>query len=70
MIGFNAMKLHESLTYELIKDSIESGDYMGFCIKCGAEHYGVEPDARGYECEECESESVYGAEELLFMIPL
>ena len=64
------MKLHESLTYDVIEHAIKSGDYIGFCVDCGAEHYGVEPDARGYECEECESESVYGAEELLFMIPL
>ena len=37
----------------------------GFCIVCGAEAYGVEPDAQGYECEECEEEAVYGAEQLL-----
>jgi len=41
---------------------------MRACVECGAEHYGVEPDARGYECEECEQRGVYGAEELLFMV--
>ena len=41
---------------------------MGFCIACGAEAYGVEPDARKYECEECGKPKVYGAEELLMMV--
>ena len=37
----------------------------GFCIACGAEAYGVEPDAQGYLCEECGEEAVCGAEQLL-----
>jgi len=40
------------LTIDQIMDAVESGDDMGFCIACGAEAYGVEPDARKYECEE------------------
>ena len=47
--------------------AIESGDYMGFCTKCGAEAFGVEPDARKYVCAICGSRAVYGAEELLIM---
>lgn len=50
-----------------IVEAIESGDYMGFCLACGEEAYGVEPDARGYECESCGAHEVYGAEELLMM---
>ncbi len=42
-------------------------DYTGFCIKCGAERDSCEPDAREYECYECEEHTVYGAEELLIM---
>lgn len=42
-------------------------DNSGFCVKCGAEHLGVEPDARGLPCDCCETDSVYGAEELLIM---
>jgi hypothetical protein len=42
-------------------------DGSGFCTQCGAEAYGVEPDARGYECEECGADAVYGAEELVLM---
>ena len=51
---------------ERILDAIEADDYIGFCTACGAEHYGVEPDARGYTCEVCGAPAVYGAEELLF----
>jgi hypothetical protein len=40
---------------------------VGFCVACGAEHDGVEPDARGDECEECGLAKVYGAEECLLM---
>lgn len=40
-------------------------DYGGFCIACGEEAYGVEPDARKYQCESCGVRAVYGAEELL-----
>jgi DNA-directed RNA polymerase subunit RPC12/RpoP len=44
-----------------------SENYGGLCMACGTENYGVEPDARGYKCEECGNRSVYGAEELLLM---
>lgn len=43
----------------------QSLDNPGFCIACGAEVDGVEPDAREYECEACGEPAVYGAEELL-----
>jgi hypothetical protein len=39
----------------------------GFCLACGAEAYGVEPDARRYTCGACEAPKVYGLEELLIM---
>ena len=45
--------------------AVESDGYMGFCMMCGAEHYGVEPDARKYACEECGEKAVYGAEEIM-----
>ena len=44
-----------------------SEEHGGACIACGEEAYGVEPDARGYECEECGAPKVYGAEELILM---
>ena len=42
-----------------------SENYGGFCIECRDQAYGVEPDARGYRCESCEANAVYGVEELL-----
>lgn len=45
-------------------------DNPGFCIACGEDAEGVEPDARGYECEACGASAVYGAEELLIQIGL
>jgi DNA-directed RNA polymerase subunit RPC12/RpoP len=44
-----------------------TGDMLGFCVDCGAEAYGVEPDARRYECEDCGARGVYGLAELLMM---
>lgn len=66
------MKMHPSLTCERImqacEDSRLSLDDPGFCVKCGAEAFGVEPDARQYECESCGALAVYGAEELLIRV--
>ena len=45
-------------------------DNPGFCLACGEEQDGCEPDARGYPCESCEAMAVYGAQEiLLYMVP-
>ena len=56
-----------NVTLDQILEAVESGDDIGFCLACGEENYGVEPDARRYECEGCGAERVYGAEELLLM---
>jgi len=40
----------------------------GGCLACGEIQYGcVEPDARGYACESCGANKVYGLEELVLM---
>jgi len=44
-----------------------SEDNIGFCVACGAERCYTEPDARGYECDDCEEPQVYGAEEIAMM---
>jgi len=56
------------LTLEQILEAAEGDEYIGFCLACGDEAYGVEPDARRYECESCGENKVYGAEELLMMV--
>ena len=43
-------------------------DDPGFCIACGADAEGFEPDARRYECECCGAHAVSGAEELLIRL--
>ena len=62
------MKIHPSVTIERVMEAVEQDDYLGFCVFCGEEAQGVEPDARKYECEACEKKGVYGAEELLLML--
>ena len=37
----------------------------GFCLACGEETDGVEPDARRYACPTCNEAKVFGLEELL-----
>jgi hypothetical protein len=53
------------ITLEQVLNAIEMDDCLGFCTKCGAEAFGVEPDARKYVCSVCNAATVYGAEELL-----
>lgn len=66
------MKLHKSITADRVIEACErrlsSLDNPGFCIACGDETEGVEPDARRYECEACGERAVYGCEELLLEI--
>ena len=57
------IKIH----FDILKAAIVADDCIGFCLACGEEVYGVEPDARRYECESCEENAVYGAEEILLM---
>lgn len=55
------------LSVEEIMAAVEADDHLGFCRACGDMAYGVEPDARRYECETCGRKQVFGAEELLLM---
>ena len=60
--------VRQAITIERIMAQCENDDYEGICLACGEDAYGVEPDARKYECEYCGKEKVYGCQELLFMI--
>jgi hypothetical protein len=63
---------HKSLTDNMIASAVEcqitSLSDPGFCLICGCEAGGVEPDARNYPCEACGAEQVFGAEELMMII--
>jgi hypothetical protein len=50
-----------------LERAIVADEGIGFCLACGAEAGGVEPDARKYPCESCRAPKVYGAEELMIM---
>ena len=66
------MKMHPSLTVDRLIEAAErqmtSLDNPGFCIACGEETDGCEPDARKYKCEFCGENKVYGAAELAMML--
>jgi hypothetical protein len=65
------LKIHPSITTDRIIEAVEragrSCDNPGFCLACGEDADGVEPDARRSECEACGARAVYGAEEVLIM---
>ena len=68
------MKMHKSITEDRVLRLAERQMFgledPGICVACGEETNGVEPDARGYECEACGKRAVYGAQEILFhLIP-
>jgi hypothetical protein len=50
-----------------IIDAVQQDDNIGFCLECGEEAFGVEPDAEHYKCESCEALQVFGAQQLLIM---
>lgn len=68
----NGITVNPKVTEEVIMEAANryqtTLDNPGFCIACGCEVGGIEPDAREYECEACGEEAVYGAEELLMEI--
>jgi hypothetical protein len=61
-----------TITAERVTDAVERQftglDNPGFCLACGAEAEGCEPDAEQYKCESCGAAAVYGAEEILIAI--
>jgi len=42
-----------------------SNAYCGICTECGEINDGVEPDAEGYLCSNCDEEAVTGIENAL-----
>lgn len=63
------MRMHPSITIERVIEAVRRQettlDNPGFCIACGIEQEGCEPDARKYPCESCEKRTVYGASEIM-----
>jgi hypothetical protein len=69
MIKIDGAPVNRDVTLDVVVEAVErcrtSLDDVGFCICCGVEAQGVEPDARKYECDSCGFPGVFGAEELL-----
>jgi hypothetical protein len=65
------IKIHASITEDRVMEACEAQmttlDNPGFCLACGQDADGCEPDARYYECESCGERAVFGAEEVLMM---
>jgi hypothetical protein len=61
-------KITRKRIYAAVRRQMTTLDNPGFCLACGADADGCEPDARGYECEVCGKPKVYGAEEVLLMV--
>lgn len=63
---------HKSITDDAILGMMERRtaglDDPGFCLICGNEAEGVEPDARNYTCEACGAEQVFGVFELVIAV--
>lgn len=55
------------IKFERIEAALSDDESVGFCLDCGTDNYGVEPDARKYLCEECGKHCVYGASEIVIM---
>jgi hypothetical protein len=54
-------------TWEQLESMLQNDDCENFCLACGEEAYGVEPDAEKYECECCGEREVYGSHNVLIM---
>lgn len=64
---------HPSVTVARVVRAVKADNNIGICITCGRKAKGfVEPDAESYTCafKSCGKPTVYGAEQLLFiMVP-
>jgi hypothetical protein len=64
--------MHPSITSERVMSAVRESMFdlanPGFCINCGADADGCEPDMRRGKCDSCNTYKVYGAEELLIYI--
>lgn len=61
------MKIPQAKLMDALQRADTGTDNPGFCLACGCEQEGCEPDARNYECEDCGREQVFGAAEVLLM---
>jgi hypothetical protein len=55
------------MSLERVIEAVGEDGRIGFCLKCGHEQGGCEPNAQNYKCESCGEHEVFGAERILMM---
>lgn len=62
---------HISITLDRVIAAVEESTFglanAGFCLSCGEDADGCEPDAERYLCDACGERQVYGASEVLLL---
>jgi hypothetical protein len=65
----DGITLHPSITAERVCGAVEASHVSledpGFCLTCGCEQGGCEPDMERGICESCGEPTVYGAEQIM-----
>jgi hypothetical protein len=54
-------------SFKWLERAVNRDSGWGFCLSCGNSQTGCEPDARRYNCENCNEAKVYGVDELVMM---
>jgi hypothetical protein len=62
--------LTDKVIFDAAKRQMRDLDDPGFCVMCGNEQGGCEPDARRIRCEACGARQVFGAAELFMHVDL
>lgn len=66
---YEPIKPHPSITRDRVELSLQhTASHPGFCLACGEDADGCEPDAEHYECEMCGANAVCGAEVALTLV--
>ena len=69
---YNVPRLSRSELLKVVTDLAAQSMFgtmdSGICTSCHYIQDGVEPDAEGYTCEECDKPTVIGAENALMML--
>lgn len=57
--------MKDNFTFMLDEYNALCNQYCGICLNCEEIDDGIEPDAEGYKCPCCDSDSVMGIEQAL-----
>ena len=60
--------IHESVTLERLLELADSDEYLGVCLRCGADRACCEPDAEAYACDEGCGPFAYGPDAAMLLV--